>query len=370
MKNFPVDDIPSSSYFSKTVYLDNHFILATPEIPFTKDISSALKEWSFSEVFSEGEPGEYYDDKAGISSMTGEAGKIQEAENFYASLMQFTESLFDDVLQKRKLKYESVVEKIKTVCSAVKEDHNYLMRAQYYAKPADDESYIVSHLVRTTVLALIIGIYLKLPQYRLIELGAAALLHDIGMIFMSPKIYLSDKVFSDVEKKAFHAHPVQGYRILKSFGFPLDVCLAALEHHERENGSGYPQGFTGDKISLYGKITAVACSFEAISAKRHHKEAKNTYSGMLELLRNEGKQYNDTVIRAIVYSLSIYPVGLHVLLSNDKKGQVIFANPEDPRFPVVQIIGELLPNGKKIITQTSENGLSIARPLALNEIGG
>jgi HD-GYP domain-containing protein (c-di-GMP phosphodiesterase class II) len=147
------------------------------------------------------------------------------------------------------------------------------------------------------------------------------------------------------------------------------VTIPALEHHERENGGGYPRQLTGDKISLYSKIIAVACSYEAQTSQRPHKDAKDGFAGMLELLKNEGKQYDDTVIRALVFSLSIYPIGLYVLLSNGKKGQVVDVDPENPRYPRVQVLGVLTPEGKAKIQETSQDGVHIVRPLAKDELG-
>jgi HD-GYP domain-containing protein (c-di-GMP phosphodiesterase class II) len=156
--------------------------------------------------------------------------------------------------------------------------------------------------------------------------------------------------------------------MLKSLDFPLSVCLAALEHHERENATGYPRHLTSEKIGLYSKIIAVACSYEALSSKRPHKEAKDGYTGMLELLKNEGKRYDDTCVKALVVSLSIYPIGLYVLLSNGKKAQVVDVNPENPRFPIVQVFGEFTPDGKLKMMQTAADVLSIVRPLTRSEI--
>jgi HD-GYP domain-containing protein (c-di-GMP phosphodiesterase class II) len=147
------------------------------------------------------------------------------------------------------------------------------------------------------------------------------------------------------------------------------VTIAALEHHERENGGGYPRKLTGDKISLYAKIIAVACSYEAQTNTRPHRAAKDGFSGMVDLLKNEGKQYDDTVIRALVFSLSIYPIGLYVLLSNGKKGQVVDVNPENPRYPIVQLLGVLTPDGKTKTLETSQNGVHIVRPLVRDELG-
>jgi HD-GYP domain-containing protein (c-di-GMP phosphodiesterase class II) len=268
------------------------------------------------------------------------------------------------------LNFKSVAEKIKAACDIIKEDRRFLLRVQKAPAQGSDENYLASHAVKSTIIAIIIGYYLKLPNHRLIELGVGALLHEIGMIKLPPQIYLSKRPLNPQERKAILTHPILGYNMLKSFDFPLTVGLAALEHHERENGGGYPQKLTADKISLYAKIIAVACSYEALSTKRPHKEAKDGYTGMLELLKNEGKQYDETIVRALVFSLSIYPIGLYVLLSSGRKGQVVDVNPENPRFPIVQIFGELTPDGKNKTIQTSQEGISIVRPLTREEIGG
>jgi HD-GYP domain-containing protein (c-di-GMP phosphodiesterase class II) len=161
---------------------------------------------------------------------------------------------------------------------------------------------------------------------------------------------------------------VLGYNLLKAMGFPPVISLAALEHHERENGTGYHRMLIGDKISFNSKIIAVACSYEAISAHRPHREARDGHTTMLELLRNEGNQYDATIIRALVVSVSLYPIGLYVLLSNGRKGQVINANPETPRFPIVQVFGEFNPDGKNKTLETSQDGVFILRPLSKEEM--
>jgi len=194
-------------------------------------------------------------------------------------------------------------------------------------------------------------------------------LHEVGMLKLPVQAYVSTRPLNEQERKAILRHPLFGFSMLKSLDIPLAISLAALEHHERENGSGYPQHLSGEKISLYSKIIAVACSYEALSSKRPHKEAKDGYTGMLELLKNEGKQYDDTIVRALVFSLSIYPIGLYVLLSSGKKGQVVDVNPENPRFPIVQIFGEFNTDGKNKTAQTSQDGLTIVRPLTREEIG-
>ncbi|MCL2138429.1 MAG: HD-GYP domain-containing protein [Treponema sp.] len=379
MKSFPIEGIPASSYFTQAVYLDEHFVLAAPETPIGPDLVKAVIEWEFNTVHSEGEPCESYAptpdtntvpmDKQKLDrSSIIDLEKIQKAERFYATFQRYVESLYSQLAFRSKLNYAELTEQIKYVCNFVKEDRRYLMRVQQHMDPSKDKDYLICHTVRSTVIAIIIGTYLKLPSHRLIELGIAALLHEIGMVKLPQDYFLIQRPLTEQEIKTLKTHPVIGYRLLKLCNFPLMVSLAVLEHHERENGTGYPQKLTGNKLNLYSKIIAVACSYEAILAKRPHKEAKDGYTGMLELLKNEGKQYDDTVVRALVYSLSIYPIGMYVLLSNDRKGQVVDVNPENPRFPIVQVFGDVLPNGKNRILDTSPDGISIVRALTPEEI--
>ena len=378
MKKYGIKDIPVGSFFSNPVFLEKQFILASPEMPITGEILKALEDWDYKEVYSTGEPMEDYaahiadtsgSVELGSASALSDSDKIIRAEEFYAAFIKYVETIFTQAAIKNELDFNSVAEKIKSACDIIREDRRFLLRVQKNSLASPNDNYLASHAVKSTIISIIIGSYLKLPAHRLIELGVAALLHEIGMIKLPPQIYLSKRPLQPQEKKAILSHPVLSFNLLKSFDFPLTVTLAALEHHERENGSGYPRKITGDRINLYAKIIAVACSYEALSAQRPHKEAKDGYTGMLELLKNEGKQYDDTIVRALVYSLSIYPIGLYVLLSSGRKGQVVDVNPENPRFPIVQVFGELTPDGKNKILETSQGGIFIARPLTREEIG-
>jgi HD-GYP domain-containing protein (c-di-GMP phosphodiesterase class II) len=377
MRNFILKEIPPESFFSKPVYLDNQFILTAPEVRFSRELIQTLLEWEFKEVRSDGEPQEEYagdevivQEVEGVAekSILSDGGQIQEAERFYANFLKYVESLFTVVATKKEIHFNQVAERVKEICDFAKDQRRYLLRIMRNENSAGTDNYLASHALKSTIIAIIIGSYIKLPTHRLIELGVAALLHEVGMIMLPPQVYLAKRPLNPAERKAILTHPVLSFNILKNFDFPLVVSLAALEHHERENGSGYPQKLTGDKISLYAKIIAVACSYEALTSSRPHKDAKDGYSGMIDLLKNEGKQYDDTIVKALVFSLSIYPIGLYVLLSNGKKGQVVDVNPENPRYPLVQVFGELTPDGKNKILETSQDGIHIARPLQREEI--
>jgi len=391
MNSFSINNVPSG-FFSQAVFLDPQFILTAPEMPVTEGLLKSIREWGFSEVLSDGEPCEGYTpaaetesfvgdtpakdappkdkDKDKARSTTADLDKIQQADTFYASFQRYVKNLFTLLPVKNELDFNVVAEQLKPVCDYVRENRRFLLRTKWLTEPVQEENQMVSHATRSTIIAIIIGTTLKLQNYRLIEVAVAALLHEVGMIKLPQENYTSKGPLTEQERKLLYAHPILGYNILKSYDFPLVICVAALEHHERENGTGYPQRKTGDKISLYAKIIAIACSYEAILSSRPHKEPKDGHTGIMELLKNEGKQYDDTVVKALVYSMSIYPIGLYVLLSNNKKGQVVDINPDNPRYPIVEIFGELTPNGKNKIMKTSPETFYIIRPLTPVEIKG
>ena len=377
MKSFPLDDIPPSKYFTKPVYLDSQFIVTAPEMPVSKEILGTVSKWGFNELLSDGELREHYASETVHAkketkkvSRSGDMDKIQKAEIFYDSFQKYVKTIFAFIPVRDELDFKIVAEHLKSVCDFVRDNRRYLMRTDRLLNPVQEEKQLISHTTRSTIIAIIIGSNMKLQSHKLIELAAAALFHEVGMIKLPQENYTNKSSLTEQERKLLYAHPILGYNILRAFNFPLEICMAALEHHERENGTGYPRQKTGIRISLYAKIIAVACSYEAILSSRAYKDAKNSHIGIMELLKNEGKQYDDTVVRALVYSLSIYPIGLYVLLSDGKKGQVVDVDPENPRYPIVEILGELMPNGKNRTRQTSSKGFSIVRPLSSEEIEG
>jgi HD-GYP domain-containing protein (c-di-GMP phosphodiesterase class II) len=370
VKSYAIDSIKPDMFFSKSVYLDKQFILLTPEMQVPMDMIKALTDWGFKEVLSEGESRtEYIPENVNTTEglSTNNSSKIKEAEAFYLSFQTYVEELFTLAAINNEIDFNLVVKKVQEVLDVIRENRLFLLRILTNFEQTD-QNYLASHAVKSTIIAIIIGTYLKLPVHRLIELGTATVVHEIGMIKLPPQVYLSKRALLPQEKKAILTHPILGYNFLKASNFPLTISLAVLEHHERENGSGYPQRLTSDKISFYAKIIAVACSYDALTTDRPHKEGKDGFAGMLDLLKNEGKRYDDTIVRALVFSLSIYPIGLYVLLSNNRKGQVIDVNPDNPRLPIVQIFGELTPDGKNVTVETSPTGISIIRPLTREEV--
>jgi HD-GYP domain-containing protein (c-di-GMP phosphodiesterase class II) len=243
------------------------------------------------------------------------------ADEFYKLFLTYTESLFDGFTAGNELDFQSIQKMIKMICEFVRLDRDrvvYIIQtAGQYKNPH------VSHSVRSSIIAIIIGTYLKLPEHQLVELGVAGLLRDIGVLNLSGRIYTSGtdllKSGTNIEKKLLYDHSIYAHWMLKSFNFPFAVCEAVLQHHELEDGSGFPRQLKGNHIGLYGKILVVAGFYEAFLME-YLDEAKCGHSEIIQILKN-GWSFDVSVIRALINSISIYPVGIYVLLSNGEYGQ-------------------------------------------------
>ncbi len=387
MNTFNVTDLQDGFFFTENVYLDKKFLLLTPGFPVSADFKRALREWEFLKVFSEGRsttdelerktitlaPDAFDEfEKKDTDTPTDEAQSepsnrtLSQIEKTYDEFQSFISDVYTRYVTRKDLQQQVISDKVKELCDFIRDNKRLVLRIQP-SQETRDKNYLVVHSMRSTVFAIVIGMQLKFPIHKLIELGVSCILHEIGMVRLPPQVYMGTKELTAVEKNAIFTHPVISYNILREFSFPLTICLGALEHHERENGGGYPRKLMKEKISLYAKIIAVACSYEAVTAERPYKEARDAYSGIIDIMKNQGKQYDEMVIRALLFSLSLYPIGLFVLLSNDKIGQVIDVNPENPKYPIVQLHGETRADGTAKVVETSEYGVYISRPLTKEE---
>jgi HD-GYP domain-containing protein (c-di-GMP phosphodiesterase class II) len=358
MNHYKVMQIQERSLFSEPLYLDEQFILATPDMQFSKELAAALLEWDFMEVYSEGEVRvEEY--------VVSDKDKLKHAQEFYDAFQKYVTQLFTPGA-KLDLSFTAIAEHIQIACSIIQTDSRTFFRLFLMYRPEAELNYQIAHTLTSTIIALTIGVFLKLPDDQLIELGVAALLHEIGMTKLPSKVNINKRDLTLEDRRAILTHPILSYNLLTTSKFPPAVCTAVLQHHERENGSGYPQKLTGDQIGLYAKIIGVSCSYEAMTANRPQKKAKDMHTSLVYFLKNEAKQYDDTICRVLVHALSWYPIGLYVVLANGKKAQVVDVNLQNPRFPIVQLVG--IPRIGKVHIQTSEeHGLSIVRPLTKEE---
>jgi len=158
------------------------------------------------------------------------------------------------------------------------------------------DPYTAGHQQRVAELARLVGENIGLAEDMIERLYLNGLLHDIGKISIPTSILTKPGELSEEEWALIRAHTKQGYNILKDANLPWPVADVALQHHERLDGSGYPDGITGDKLSLEVSILAVCDVVEAMSSHRPYRPARTTTDILKELKNGRGTKYDVSVV--------------------------------------------------------------------------
>lgn len=158
--------------------------------------------------------------------------------------------------------------------------------------------YTAGHQRRVMNLAVAIAMEMGLPQDRIEGIRMAAVIHDIGKIATPAEILSKPTRLSKTEFQLVMDHPRVGYDILKTIEFPWPVAHIVLQHHERIDGSGYPDGLVGDAILLEARIIAVADHVEAMSSHRPYRPALGLDKALEEIRRGRGIQFDARVVDA------------------------------------------------------------------------
>jgi PAS domain S-box-containing protein len=158
------------------------------------------------------------------------------------------------------------------------------------------DPYTAGHQQRVAELARLVGENIGLAEDMVERLYLNGLLHDIGKISIPTSILTKPGELSEEEWALIRAHTKQGYNILKDANLPWPVADVALQHHERLDGSGYPDGLTGDKLSLEVSILAVCDVVEAMSSHRPYRPARTTTDILKELKNGRGTKYDASVV--------------------------------------------------------------------------
>jgi len=200
-------------------------------------------------------------------------------------------------------------------------------------------TWIVSHSVNVAIFVLKIGIGLKYDREKLLKLGLAAILHDVGMINVPNSIIFKHGKLTAGEFAIIKEHPIYGYELVKHLkeNYPYLVEVV-LQEQEREDGSGYPQGLTGDKIAEFAKVVGLADVFEALVHGRAYREGFITYNAIQKIIESRGKQFNAKIIRALINGVSMFPIGSMVKLSTEEVARVLSVNSLRPVRPIVEIL--------------------------------
>lgn len=195
--------------------------------------------------------------------------------------------------------------------------------------------YLFKHAINTVVISTVIGKALNYDEKKMKILCKGALLHDIGMLKIDEKLLAKQEELSEEDLKKIEKHTIYGYEALKPLG--EEVAKIARYHHERMDGSGYPDGLKSEEIPEMAKIVAIADIYTALTEDRRYRTKYENHDAMRIVMQSSATNMLDhKLLKIFLEYMPIYPINSYVTLNDNRAAKVVKAN-KNPFRPVVDI---------------------------------
>lgn len=199
--------------------------------------------------------------------------------------------------------------------------------------------YLFAHSVNCAVLTSLMAVKLNsYDQASLKKITLGALLHDLGMVTIPESIIDKNNALTIDEYEMVKQHPVYGYELFKKSSlFNIKSGKMILQHHERNQGQGYPGGLKGSELDKMVHLLMIADVFDALTSDKPNREAYQTHQAVEMLMSRGGELFDLELLRHFISNIAAYPAGTHVCLNNGESGFVVGNTPGYALRPVVRI---------------------------------
>lgn len=267
------------------------------------------------------------------------AEKVRQSEPFKKVEKQFIKSteklsyqLTDIATKNKEVDLDSLFESANEIMAG--ETNTYqLMDILSNIRYFDDSTY--AHSMNVALLANIMGRWLHMNDQELKLLTVSGMLHDIGKVLIPPEIIKKPGALTDEEFAIIKQHPLKGYQLLKEKNVDERISRAALSHHEKCDGSGYPFGLNRYQISEIAKIITIVDIYEAMTANRCYRNGLCPFD-VIKMLEDEGNEkYEPKYLIPFLQGISDTYLHNTVMLSDGRQGEVIMTNKNQVSRPSI-----------------------------------
>ena len=201
--------------------------------------------------------------------------------------------------------------------------------------------YLAFHQARVAVMAMRIGANGGADRARLILLGMAGALIDVGLWQMPETILRRSDALAGEELTAYRSHPRMSAETIRRWGPPDErIVQAVLEHHEREQGQGFPQGLTGPAITLDAKILGLADLYAGLTVPATARPRLRPHEAVREIVKSRHEAFPTSMVKALLSEISVFPPGTVVRLNTEEIGRVVAVNRNHPLRPRLEIMAD------------------------------
>lgn len=200
------------------------------------------------------------------------------------------------------------------------------------------DDYLMEHSINVSIIMTIFAKHLQIDQDIIHQLATGALLHDLGKINVPDEVLHKPGRLTDEEMKIMRQHVTLGYDIIKQAEGLSPIILEVVgDHHERLDGSGYPNNKRSEDLSMYARMISICDTYDAITASRVYQSARTPIMAFKILRKESGTGFDANLVAEFINCMGIHPVGTLIKTKSNKLGIVTKSNFVNPLCPVVQV---------------------------------
>jgi HD-GYP domain-containing protein (c-di-GMP phosphodiesterase class II) len=259
--------------------------------------------------------------------------EIEHAQLLCENAKVVSKAMFNDVRLGKVIDMTQCAELVDQITASVMQN-SFALISVARLKIADD--YVYMHSVAVCALMVALGRTLGMDKTACAEAGLAGFLHDVGKAFIPLTILHKPSSLSPMEYEIAQRHPTLGYNhLVKNPGVPAYASDVCMQHHERIDGSGYPNNLSGAGISRLARMTAICDVYDALTSERPYKKSWDPSEALSRMASWTG-HFDKTILSAFVKTLGIYPIGSLLKMESGRMALVIRQNPHMLTRPVLK----------------------------------
>lgn len=344
MKEYAIEDLKSGMVTAEPVKTPHGQMIIEANTTLTQALISIMGYYGIHSariVEEEPAPAAAPQHKPGVVENSSYSQKIKRSSEFQRFQVDFTlhttslKSRFDEFLNSGgSVNKNDLLQEVASLTNSHKTTIEFFDML-HNMRQDNDSTY--AHSLNVALIARMIGIWLKFSPEELDTLTLAGLLHDIGKTKISDEILTKETALTDEEYALIKQHPQFGYDILKDQPLDQRIKNAALMHHERCDGSGYPNGLTLQEIDDFALIIAIADVYDAMTAARSYREGLCPFQVIAEFEKDGLQKYKPQYILTFLERIATTYQNNRVLLSDGKSARIVLLNRNHLSKPLVQL---------------------------------
>ncbi len=337
MKQVSLNELKSGMVVAKDVIVDDQLIVSKGVVLSDTSIDK-LKHYIILRIAVEDEMSQAFtksvEEDLSYSERVKRSPEFKKFKNNFDDAVDALESSMNDVVEKNKpLDVDDMLSPVLETMESLESKIEVFSMMQNM-RDYDDATYV--HCLNVALICNIFSRWLDYSNEETRIATACGLLHDIGKIVIEKDIIQKPEKLSNNEYEIIKKHTTEGYNLLKDYHIDLHIKNAALLHHERCDGSGYPYGLKAKQIDPYAKMVAIADVYDAMTATRVYRDAMCPFSVISEFEDDGLQKYDPKFLLTFLNNIENTFLQDRVRLSNGREGEIVFINKEHLDKPTVK----------------------------------